>query len=71
MKLPDKAILPQFPDEWSYLWGWFHDIRDLGADYSPAQIKAYLDLSGVQPERFEVEALISLFRIMSRAGVTS
>jgi hypothetical protein len=30
-----------------------------------------LDLSGVQPERFEVEALISLFRIMSKASVTS
>jgi hypothetical protein len=67
--MPDKAVLPEFPKEWSHVWEWFHDIRDLGADYSPAQIKAYLDLHAIQPEPFEMRALISLFRIMSKSAV--
>jgi hypothetical protein len=58
------ADIPKMPDELTYLWDWFCDLDSArggnGFGLNPlsyAEIRAWADLTRVQPDPWEIETL--------------
>lgn len=66
-RMPDEAVAPEVPEAALYLWQWFGELARGrgGSGFGPnpiswQDIRAWGDLTGIEPTVFEVECLMAI-----------